>query len=39
MDYIKTLNPSKAAELAKKTNIYDTRTIKRLRRRALGLFW
>ena len=39
MDYIKTLKPSEATELAKKTNIYDTRTIKRLRRRAMGLFW
>ena len=28
-----------AAELAKKTNIYDNKTIKRLRRRALGAYW
>ena len=39
MSYIKTLNTTEAAELAKKTNIYDNKTIKRLRRRALGAYW
>ena len=38
-DYIKTLTTSQAAELAKKTEYYDLKTIKRLRRRAMGLYW
>lgn len=37
--YINSLSLAKAQELAKQTNIYDTKTIKRLRRRAMGLFW
>ncbi|MBR3208657.1 MAG: hypothetical protein IKF82_00155 [Bacilli bacterium] len=37
--YIKTLSLSHAAELAKRTNEFDPTTIKRLRRRAIGLFW
>lgn len=39
MSYIKTLTTTEAAELAKKTNVYDNKTIKRLRRRALGAYW
>ena len=38
-DYIRTLTPSQAMELSKQTNLYDTKTIKRLRRRAIGLYW
>ena len=39
LDYIRTLTTAQAADLAKQTNLYDTRTIKRLRRRAIGAFW
>ena len=37
--YIKTLKPTEAEKMAVQTDTYDTQTIKRLRRRALGLFW
>lgn len=37
--YINTLTPSHASTLAKRTNEFDSTTIKALRRRALGLFW
>ena len=39
MAYIRTLMPSHAAELAKQTDKYEPRTIKRLRRRAIGAYW
>lgn len=37
--YVNSLTPAKAKELAKQTNVYDAVTIKRLRRRGIGLFW
>ena len=39
MAYIRTLSKSQAAELAKKTNEYDTNTIKALKRRSMGFYW
>ena len=36
---VNALSPSRAKELAKQTNKYTTQTIKRLRRRAIGLYW
>ena len=37
--YINSLPPQQAAEKAKQTNTYSEDTLKRLRRRAIGLWW
>ena len=37
--YINSLPPQQAAEKAKQTNTYTNDTLKRLRRRAMGLWW
>lgn len=38
-NYINTLSQDHARQLASRTSVYDMDTIKRLRRRAIGLFW
>lgn len=37
--YVNSLSPQQALKLSKQTSVYDTKTIKRLGRRSLGLHW